>query len=49
VLADGREIYSGSCIGHKRIVPLKDVYAKEITFRVTEAADGWAVRDAAIY
>ena len=49
VLADGREIYRSNCVGHKRIVPLKDVNAREITFRVTKSAPGMAIRDIALY
>jgi len=49
VLADGKEIYRSNCVGHRRIVPLNGLTAREITFRVTEAAPGWAVRDVALY
>ncbi len=48
VLADGKEIYKSHCVGHKRIIPLNGLTAKEITFRVTEAAPGWALRDVAV-
>lgn len=52
VLADGREIYRSSCIGHKRIVPLSKYGAegaKSITFTVTEHAGEAKLRDVAIY
>ena len=49
ILADDKEIYSSNCIGHKRIVPLGDIKAEKITFRVTESACGFALRDVAVY
>ena len=49
VLADGQEIHKSNCVGHKRIVPLKGLTAGQISFRVTESAPDWAVRDIAIY
>lgn len=37
--ADGSEIYRGECIGHKRIVPLEGISAKEIKAQVS-SSDG---------
>lgn len=34
LFADGKEIYAGECIGHKRIVPLNGITAKEIKAEV---------------
>lgn len=52
VITDGREIYKSNCVGHKRIVPLEKYgaeNAREISFRVTESAGEFRIRDAAIY
>lgn len=49
VLADGREIYSSQCVGHKRIIPLGENRYREIVFQITEAAENWSLRDIALY
>ena len=49
ILADGVPVYESECVGHKRIVPFDALEAHEITFEITKAADGAAVRDLAVY
>ncbi len=49
VIIDGETVYSSNCIGHKRIIPLKGTRAKELTFKVTESAGEWSLRDIAVY
>ncbi len=49
VLIDGEKVYSSNCIGHKRIIPLKGTKAKTLTFKVTEQAGDWKLRDIAVY
>ena len=49
ILADGQPIYESACIGHKRIIPLKDVEAQEITLEITAKAGDVRVRDRAVY
>ena len=48
VLLNGEEIHAGHSIGHKRILGLKD-RSGEISVRVKTAADGWRIRDIAVY
>ena len=49
VLADGKPVYTGRSVGHKRIVPLGGVSAGTIVFEITEAAGQPALRDVALY
>ncbi len=49
VLADGREIAAGHCVGHRRIIPLKGLSFRKLDFLVEEAAGDWAIRDIAVY
>ncbi len=49
ILSDGEEVYSGACIGHKRIVPLDMKGGSAVTFEITDAIDGWKLRDIGIY
>ena len=49
VLADEQVIYESQCIGHKRIVPLKGIQLQKLTLRITVAAEGWSLRDIAVY
>ncbi len=48
VLLDGKEVYSSQCIGHKRIIPLSIPAGAVVTVEITEAVDGWRMRDIAI-
>ncbi len=48
VLVNGAQVYTGECIGHKRILPL-DNNAGKVTVQITKAADGWRLRDIALY
>ena len=49
VYADGKKLYEGSCIGHKRIIPFGGIAAEEIKV-VIDDYDGEAViKSAAIY
>ena len=49
VLADGREIASGHCVGHRRILPLGGIRFRELSFVVDEAAGAYRIRDLALY
>lgn len=53
ILADGRPIYESACIGHKRIIPCKDLIADdlvgEVALEITEQAGEAVVRDIAVY
>ena len=49
VEADGKEICSGKCIGHKRIIPLGGINAKEIKFTVTDYRDDMIIKSAELY
>lgn len=48
LLADGKEIASGHCIGHRRILTA-DTEAENITFEITEYTDKPVLRDITIY
>jgi hypothetical protein len=48
VFADGEKIYASRCVGHKRIVPLGENAYKTVSFRVTEGAEDWRIRDIAL-
>lgn len=49
ILADGVPVYESECIGHKRIVPLDGVEAKEITVQITATAGDAKLRDVAVF
>ncbi len=49
ILADGRPVYEGECVGHRRIVPFDGLAAREIAVEITRDAGGAAIRDAAVY
>lgn len=49
ILADGKPVYESECVGHKRIVPFKELTARNITFEINKAAGTPAVRDIAVY
>ncbi|MCR5681164.1 MAG: alpha-L-fucosidase [Clostridiales bacterium] len=49
VLADGREIAAGHCIGHRRILPLGGLRFRALTFAVDEAVGTYGIRDIALY
>lgn len=48
VLADGKLIYSGKSIGHKRIIETENLTASKIELRVTDAVEDWKLRDITI-
>lgn len=47
--ADGKLIYSGHCVGHKRIISTGGITASNIEFKITESAGTPAVRDINIF
>ncbi len=49
ILLDGEKVYNSCCLGHKRIIPMKNTAAKKVIFRVTNAAGDWKLRDIAVY
>ncbi len=49
VTVNGTPIYESACIGHKRIIPLSLDAGSAVTVEITDSADGWQLRDAAIY
>ncbi len=49
ILADGKPVYESECVGHKRIVPFKDLTASEITLEITAKAGDVRIRDIAAY
>ena len=49
VLADGKCIYESGCVGHKRIIPLRGLNAKELTVEITKSAGEPVFRDIAAY
>ncbi len=49
VMIDGAEVYLGACIGHKRIVPLAMKAGSSVVFEITDAIEGWKLRDIGIY
>ena len=49
VFADGKKIYDGKCVGHKRIIPLNGITADEITVKVNERSGDVKIKDTAVY
>ena len=49
LLADGKPVFESACVGHKRIVPLKGLRAKEMTLEITAAAGRPVLRSFALY
>lgn len=49
VLADEQEIALGQCIGHKRIIELKNCFAENIRFEVTKYDEVPRIRDIVVY
>ncbi len=49
VLADGRPVCEGACVGHKRIIPLNEPSVREITVEILKTAGEARLRDAALY
>lgn len=49
VCADGKEIFSGGNIGHKRIIRTNLNGAAEITVKILSSADGFKIRDITLY
>ena len=49
VIADGKTVYESECVGHKRIIPFRDLTAGEIVFEVTGKAAEPVIRDIAVY
>lgn len=49
VFADGKKIYKGECIGHKRILPLNGLCANEIKVEINAAREGLLIKNAALY
>ena len=49
LLADGKPAYESQCVGHKRIVPLHGLRARELTLEITASAEAPALREFAVY
>lgn len=49
VEADGKTLYEGECVGHKRIVPLGGISPVEIKFTVTALRDSVKIKSAEIF
>lgn len=49
LLADGKTVASGECVGHRRIIPLNGMTANAVTFRVTASDGEVKIRDVALY
>ncbi len=49
VFADGKEIYHGECVGHKRIIPLNALKAKEITVKINSSLAAPCLKTMAVY
>ena len=49
VLADGRKVSDGRCIGHRRIIPLEGLSFRRLEFIVDETVGEYALRDIALY
>ncbi len=49
VSIDGKAVYESLCIGHKRIIPLRISAGSTVSAEITEAIDGWELRDIAVY
>lgn len=49
VFADGEKIFEGKCIGHKRIIPLDSLTAKEIKIETDETQSVPHLKSAALY
>ncbi len=49
VTADGREILTGKCVGHKRIIPTPGLRASRIAVEWTDALPGARLRDVTVY
>ncbi len=49
VFIDNKLIYKGECIGHKRIIPYNIHPDSDITIEITDAVDGWSLKDITIY
>ena len=49
LLADGTPVYESECVGHKRIVPLNRLRAKEITLEITASAEQAHLREFSLF
>ena len=49
ILADGQPVYESECVGHKRIVPFKDLTASRLTVEITKAAGTPVLRDVCVF
>ncbi len=49
VCIDGKPVYEGACIGHKRIIPLDIPTGASVTVEITESLDGKSLRDVEVY
>lgn len=49
VYADGEKIADGQCIGHKRIIPLENIVAKQIKVEITKASDTPYLKSIAVF
>jgi len=49
ILTDDREIASGHCVGHKRILPVSLHHVRSITLEITESAGIPSLRDITLY
>ncbi len=49
VSVDGRAVYESNCIGHKRIIPMNIHAGSTVTVEITDAIDGWKLRNIAVY
>ena len=48
ILVNSTEVYTGRCIGHKRILPLNGLTG-DITVEILCAAENWRLRDVTVY
>lgn len=49
VFSDGVKIYESECVGNKRIIPLKNVVAKEFTLSISKYDETPVIRSFGIY
>ncbi|MCQ2462774.1 MAG: alpha-L-fucosidase [Clostridia bacterium] len=49
VYADGKELYRGECIGHKRIIPAEGIKAEKITVKITAKNENAKIKKVALY
>ena len=49
IIADGHSVYESECVGHKLIVPLEGISAREISVEITKDSGRASIRDVAVY